>query len=54
MTQPSLFDQGPQVLLEEASGRVVLTPCVVPATLAAAWFASLLDQVPWKEGRRLL
>ncbi|MDQ6647697.1 MAG: alpha-ketoglutarate-dependent dioxygenase AlkB [Pseudomonadota bacterium] len=54
MAQLNLFDQGPHVLLDDASGRIVLTPGVVPPDLAACWFASLRDDVPWKEGRRLM
>ncbi len=54
MTQLQLFDQGPQVLLDDASGRIVLTSGVVPPALAAAWFTSLRDGVRWKDGRRLM
>lgn len=52
MAQLPLFDQGPHVLLDDASGRIVLAPAVVSPTLSASWFTSLRDGVPWKEGRR--
>lgn len=54
MTQLHLFNQSPEILLDDASGRIVLTSRVVPPALAAGWFASLRDGVPWKEGRRLM
>ncbi|MEP7184396.1 MAG: alpha-ketoglutarate-dependent dioxygenase AlkB [Rhodanobacter sp.] len=54
MTQLDLFDHGAQVLLDDASGRIVLTPAVVAPALAARWFESLRDEVSWKEGSRLM
>ncbi|MEO7050433.1 MAG: alpha-ketoglutarate-dependent dioxygenase AlkB [Rhodanobacter sp.] len=54
MTQLSLFDQGPQVLVDDASGRIVLATGVIPPALAASWFASLREVIPWKSGRRAM
>lgn len=54
MTQLNLFDQGPQVLLDDTSGRIVLTSQVIPPALARDWFTSLRESVAWKEGRRLM
>lgn len=52
MKQRTLFGQGPQVLLDDASGQIVLTPDAIPPATAGAWFAALRDGVPWKAGRR--
>jgi alkylated DNA repair dioxygenase AlkB len=54
MTQPSLFASGPEVLLDDASGRIVHALDVIPATTAADWFARLRDGVPWQADRRLM
>lgn len=54
MAQLPLFGQGPQVLLDDAGGRVVYTPGLVPGATAQAWFAQLLDGVAWRGGRRLM
>jgi alkylated DNA repair dioxygenase AlkB len=48
----SLFAAGPQVLLDDASGRVVYTPDVVPVDVARAWFAQLFEGIAWRGGRR--
>jgi alkylated DNA repair dioxygenase AlkB len=55
MTQRSLFDAGgPQTLLDDASGRIVLTPGLVDEATARAWFQQLHDGIAWKSGRRLM
>lgn len=54
MTQLPLFARGPQVLIDDASGRVVYTPDVVSADTAQAWFAQLLEGVAWRGGRRMM
>jgi alkylated DNA repair dioxygenase AlkB len=54
MTQPSLFAGGTEVLLDDASGRIVHALDVIPATTAADWFARLRDGVPWQADRRLM
>ena len=43
MTQFSLFSQGPLVLLDDTSGRIVYEENVIPAEQAAQWHALLLD-----------
>ena len=54
MTQLSLFDAGPQCLLDDASGRIVDFPdCVAPA-VARDWFERLHREITWKSGRRLM
>jgi alkylated DNA repair dioxygenase AlkB len=53
--QRSLFDAGgPQTLLDDASGRIVLTPGLVDEATARAWFHQLHDGIGWKSGRRLM
>jgi alkylated DNA repair dioxygenase AlkB len=54
MTRFSLFDPGPQVLLDDASGRIVFTPRLVDEATAQAWFQHLHDGIAWKRGRRLM
>jgi alkylated DNA repair dioxygenase AlkB len=54
MAQLSLFATGPQVLLDDASGRVAYTPDVVPAATAQAWFAQLFEGIAWRGGRRMM
>lgn len=54
MTQLNLFDQGARVLLDDASGSIVLSPDIVAPDLARQWFASLRETVPWKAGRRVM
>lgn len=55
MIQRSLFDAGsPQTLLDDASGRIVLTPDLVDEETARAWFRQLHDGIAWKSGRRLM
>lgn len=50
----SLFDEGPQVLLDDASGRIAYTPGLVPQQIAQQWFAQLLGSIPWRGGRRVM
>lgn len=54
MTQLNLFDQDARILLDDASGRIVLSPGIVALDMAHEWFASLRETVPWKAGRRLM
>lgn len=54
MAQFSLFATGPQVLIDDASGRVSYTPDLVPPDTAQAWFAQLFDGIAWRGGRRLM
>ncbi len=54
MSQPSLFTIGPEVLLDDASGRIVYTPDAIPAATAGAWFTILHANIAWKDGRRMM
>lgn len=54
MTQFSLFSQGPLVLLDDASGRIVYEENVIPAGQAAQWHALLLDSPIWRQQRRVM
>ncbi|WP_426702613.1 alpha-ketoglutarate-dependent dioxygenase AlkB [Rhodanobacter sp. Col0626] len=54
MAQLSLFEGGSQVLLDDASGRIVLTPELIDRATAQAWFDQLHDGIAWKSGRRLM
>jgi len=47
-----LFDSGETVLADDALGRIVYTPDVVPARDARAWFAELRKGVKWNAQRR--
>jgi alkylated DNA repair dioxygenase AlkB len=52
MAQLSLFDRGPQHLLDDASGQIVLMPDLVTGDTARRWFEQLLADVAWKSGSR--
>lgn len=54
MTQFSLFAQGPLVLLDDASGRIVYEENVIAADEAAAWHAYLLESPIWRQQRRVM
>lgn len=54
MGQLSLFDSGPQRLLDDASGVIELMPELVDRTTAQAWFTQLQGEIPWESGRRLM
>jgi alkylated DNA repair dioxygenase AlkB len=54
MAQLSLFDSGPQRLLDDASGLIELIPELVDRATAQAWFAQLRAEIAWKSGRRLM
>lgn len=54
MAQLSLFDGAEQVLLDDASGRIVLTPGLVDELTAQTWFDQLHDHIDWKSGRRVM
>ena len=53
MTTGSLFD-GPQVLLDDASGRIEYRPGVLAPELAREWFEMLLERMPWRHQRRVM
>lgn len=54
MNQFSLFAQGPLVLLDDASGRIVHEENVIDEHEAAAWLAHLLDAPFWRQQRRMM
>lgn len=54
MAQLSLFGSGPQRLLDDASGHIVLTPDLVDADVAQRWFQQLYAGIAWKSGTRLM
>jgi alkylated DNA repair dioxygenase AlkB len=55
MTQRGLFDTaGPRTLLDDGSGCIVLTPELIDAETAQAWFRQLHDGITWKSGTRLM
>lgn len=47
-----LFDTGETVLADDARGRIVYTPGIVPDADARAWFAALREGVKWNAQRR--
>lgn len=54
MTQFSLFSQGPLILLNDDSGRIVYEENVIAAEQAADWHANLLDSPIWRQQRRVM
>jgi alkylated DNA repair dioxygenase AlkB len=49
-----LFGNGPQVLLDDATGRIALTPALIDEATAQAWFRQLHEGIAWKGGRRVM
>ncbi|HET9030615.1 MAG TPA: alpha-ketoglutarate-dependent dioxygenase AlkB [Candidatus Aquilonibacter sp.] len=45
--QLGLFESGPRVLVDDASGRIAYYPDVLATTAAARLFAWLLEHAPW-------
>jgi alkylated DNA repair dioxygenase AlkB len=52
--QPGLFPDADRDLFDGAKGRVTYTPGFIDAVTAAALFAQLRDQVPWRADRRVM
>lgn len=52
MAQLDLFESGPRLLVDDATGRIEYTPDFVEPATAARWFAALRDEVPWQSERR--
>src|SRR6185312_16836682 len=52
MAQLALFESGPRLLVDDATGRIEYTPDFVDAATAAGWFSALRDAVPWRGERR--
>ena len=49
-----LFGAGPQVLLDDATGRIEYRPGVLSAALASAWFETLHASIDWRQQRRVM
>jgi alkylated DNA repair dioxygenase AlkB len=54
MSQPPLFQTGPEILLDDDSGRIVYTPDFIDAATARAWFNDLHAAIAWRDGRRVM
>jgi alkylated DNA repair dioxygenase AlkB len=54
MPQLALFDAGPRTLVDDDSGRISYAPALLDEATAAAWFATLRDDVAWKSERRMM
>lgn len=54
MSQFSLFTTGPQILLDDASGRIAYAPDAIDAATARRWFEQLSNGIAWRSGRRLM
>ena len=54
MTQFSLFNEGPLVLLDDATGRIVYEENVIDAATADRWFQQLLNSTIWAQKRRVM
>lgn len=52
MTQSSLFAPEPQVLTDDARGRIAYEPGFVDAATARAWFEAVHASAPWAAQRR--
>lgn len=51
-SQSSLFGPEPQLIVDDARGQIVYTPCFLDSALAQASFAQLRDGVAWHSERR--
>lgn len=54
MTQFSLFNDGPLVLLDDAGGRIVYEQNAIDAGTADRWFRLLFDGAIWAQRRRVM
>ena len=52
MPQSTLFDSGPQMLIDDVEGGVRYWPGFVDARTAERWFAALRDTIHWHAERR--
>lgn len=50
--QSTLFDLGPQMLVEDVEGGVFYRPGIIESALADRWFEALRNNVDWKSMRR--
>jgi alkylated DNA repair dioxygenase AlkB len=54
MSQLTLFDSSETLLADDERGRIAYTPRFIDAATAAAWFAELRREVPWRAERRMM
>jgi len=52
MPQATLFDSGPQILIEDVEGGVRYWPGFIDERTAEHWFATLRDTIQWQTERR--
>lgn len=52
MTQGGLFTSEPLVIVDDEHGRFAYEPGVIAPERAAAWFETLLAEIPWEAQRR--
>ena len=52
MSQTGLFGAEPLVIVDDEHGRFAYEPALVGQERAAAWFATLLADIPWEAQRR--
>jgi alkylated DNA repair dioxygenase AlkB len=52
MSQAGLFRAEPLVLVDDEHGRFAYEPALVSQETAAAWFATLMADIPWEAQRR--
>lgn len=52
MSQSSLFTLEPQVLSDDARGRIEYEPGFVDAATARVWFEQIRDRTPWSAQKR--
>lgn len=52
MAQLDLFESGPRLLVDDATGRIEYAPGFVDSATATRWFAALREEVPWQGERR--
>lgn len=54
MNSMALFGSKPQVLLDDASGHIALTPALVDDATAQAWFRQLHQGIGWRGSQRVM
>ena len=54
LAQLGLFGNDRRTLLDDATGRIDYLPAAVEPNVAAAWFAALIDTIPWRHERRMM
>lgn len=54
MVQLSLFEADRQPLLDDTSGRIVLTRAFIATDTAQRWFVQLNEGIAWRSGKRMM